>query len=59
MEENQIIRKEGQMAIPKNYPILKSEIVSVGKDMDGSPLYLLGNGGRYTEIELEPCSEKA
>ena len=59
MEKNQNIRKEGDLAIPQKYPILKGKITGIKKDLDDSPLYLLDNGGRYTESELEPCLEKA
>lgn len=52
MEKNKI-RKEGEIAIPKDFPILKSKIIGIGRDFDNEPLYFLENGGRYTELELQ------
>jgi len=57
MKKNKI-RKEGEIAIPKDFPILKSKIVGIGKDLDGGPLYFLENGGRYTEVELQDKETK-
>ena len=52
--ENNKLRQEGEIAIPKEFPILKSKIVSIREDFAGATLYLLENGGRYTEQELQP-----
>jgi hypothetical protein len=47
-------RKIGDIAIPKDFPILQSEIASIQIDLDReTPLYILKNGGRYTENELK------
>jgi hypothetical protein len=51
--QNQIIREIGSMGIPKDFPMLKGKIIEIGKDFDGSPLYFLQTGGRYTESELQ------
>lgn len=47
-------RKIGDIVIPKDYPILKGTISGIERDLDGiTPLYILENGGRYTEKELQ------
>lgn len=48
-------RKIGDIAIPKDFPILQREIVRIETDLDRkTPLYILKNGGRYTDNELKP-----
>lgn len=48
-------RKIGDIAIPKDLPILKGKIIKIGTDFDGkTPLYTLKTGAKYIESELQP-----
>ena len=46
-------RKIGQMATPKDFPILQGKISEISTFM-GEETFVLESGGRYTESELEP-----
>ena len=44
--------KIGDIVVPKDQPELADEIVEIGDFLD-EPVYVLKNGCRYTEDELE------
>lgn len=49
-------RKIGDIAIPKDFPVLEGKIIKIGKDFDRkTPLYTLKSGAKYTESELQPA----
>ena len=50
-------RNIGDTVVPKRRPELKSEIIMISKDHALNTLYILANGGRYIEDELEPQAE--
>ena len=47
------MRQIGEIATPKEAPQLASKIVKIGKDFSDQPLYILENGCRWIEDDLE------
>ena len=44
--------KIGDLAIPKKFPTVFSRVVSIKRDYDGQPLYILENGMHLLKSEL-------
>jgi len=45
--------KIGDVGIPKDFEILSGVIIEIREDLTGEPLYILDNGCKYTDSELE------
>ena len=52
MTNTKVEIKEGDIVTPKLYPQLKSKVESI-ETFAGDTVYVLENGTRYTEEELE------